>query len=142
VTHLLNSANVVCDTIDGEVLAIRSDNGAYYSMRGPSATAWVAVVSGASLDDAARAVADHHGADTDTVRSDLESFADRLAAELLVVTAPSREVEIQLPADTHGQRWETPAFEKYTDMEDLLLFDPIHEVDVSGWPSVTTDRPA
>jgi hypothetical protein len=26
-------------------------------------------------------------------------------------------------------------------MEDLLLFDPIHEVDVSGWPSVKTDSP-
>lgn len=141
-THLLNSANVVCDTIDGEVLAIRSDNGAYYSMRGPSATAWVAIVSGAPLDEAAQAVAVHHGADANTVRADLRAFADLLASERLVVAAPMGGVQLELPADTQGQSWETPVFEKYTDMEDLLLFDPIHEVDVTGWPSVKTDRSA
>lgn len=142
-THLLHSANVVCDTIDGEVLAIRSDNGAYYSMRGPSASAWIAIVSGASLERAARAVAEHHNTVTDTVLVGLKHFAEELASELLIVTAPSSDdVEIQLPAETRGLVWEAPVFEKYTDMEDLLLFDPIHEVDVTGWPSVKGDRNA
>ena len=27
-----------------------------------------------------------------------------------------------------------PAFEKFTDMEELLLLDPIHEVGDTGWP--------
>jgi hypothetical protein len=27
-------------------------------------------------------------------------------------------------------------FEKYTDMESLLLADPIHEVDEQGWPKL------
>jgi hypothetical protein len=26
--------------------------------------------------------------------------------------------------------------QKFTDMQDLLLLDPIHEVDESGWPRV------
>jgi 3-oxoacyl-ACP reductase-like protein len=142
VTYLLNSSNVVCDTIDGEVLAIRSDNGAYYSMQGPSATAWAAIVSGAALDDAAEMVAAHHGADTGTVRADLDAFAEQLSTELLVVAAPSESAVIELPAETLGVPWETPMFEKYTDMQDLLLFDPIHEVDVTGWPSVKANRPA
>ncbi len=141
-TYLLNSNNVVCDTIDGEVLAIRSDNGAYYSMRGPSASAWVAIVSGASLDDGAEAVAAHHDAAVDTVREQLGAFAELLASELLVVASASSNAPIELPADTHGLAWQPPVFEKYTDMEDLLLFDPIHEVDVTGWPSVKTENPA
>ena len=32
-------------------------------------------------------------------------------------------------------RFEAPALQVYTDMEDLLLLDPIHEVDEMGWPS-------
>lgn len=139
-TYLLNTSNVVCDTIDGEVLAIRSDNGAYYSMRGPGATAWVAIVSGAALHTAAQVVAAHHGADADTVHADLDAFAELLGSELLIVEASSGDAAIELPTETHGLPWETPEFEKYTDMEDLLLFDPIHEVDVNGWPSVK--RPA
>ena len=141
-TYLLNSMNVVCDTIDGEVLAIRSDNGAYYSMRGPSASAWVAIVSGTPLDDAAQVVAAHHGADADTVHTDLGAFAELLSSELLVVASSGGDATIELPTETLGLPWETPVFEKFTDMEDLLLFDPIHEVDVTGWPSVKTSRPA
>ena len=32
--YAVNTENVVHDTIDGEVLAIRSDTGTYYSMQG------------------------------------------------------------------------------------------------------------
>jgi hypothetical protein len=28
-----------------------------------------------------------------------------------------------------------PVLNKYTDMQDLLLLDPIHEVDERGWPN-------
>ena len=27
-----------------------------------------------------------------------------------------------------------PTLEKYTDMQDLVLLDPVHEVDERGWP--------
>jgi hypothetical protein len=30
--------------------------------------------------------------------------------------------------------FEPPLLEKFTDMEDLLLLDPVHEVDGRGWP--------
>jgi hypothetical protein len=38
----------------------------------------------------------------------------------------------------------SPVFYVYTDMKDLLLVDPIHEVDVSGWthqPEIGTTDP-
>ncbi len=28
-----------------------------------------------------------------------------------------------------------PALETYTDMQELLLLDPIHDVDETGWPA-------
>lgn len=37
--------------------------------------------------------------------------------------------------------FETPALHKYSDMQDLLLLDPIHEVDDTGWPSPKNDVP-
>jgi hypothetical protein len=33
-------------------------------------------------------------------------------------------------------KFEPPILEKYVDMQDLLLLDPIHEVDERGWPNV------
>lgn len=35
--------------------------------------------------------------------------------------------------------FEEPIFHKYTDMEDLLLLDPIHDVDETGWPKPHQD---
>lgn len=138
---LLNAENVVHDTIDGEVLAIRSDTGAYYSMQGPAATAWCALVSGGHVDHLAVLVAAHHGVDEQSVGVSLRTFAESLVAESLLRRAPAdaHAAEPELPPETRGQEWDVPAFEKYTDMQDLLLFDPIHEVQPQGWPLVARD---
>jgi hypothetical protein len=140
-SYRLNSSNVVHDTIDGEVLAIRSDTGTYYSMQGPTATAWCALISGADVDAMAHAVATHHDADLDLVRDALTTLGADLEAESLLVACPAdAAATMELPPETRGQTWEAPRFEKYTDMQDLLLFDPIHEVEPSGWPAVTRDE--
>jgi hypothetical protein len=146
VHHQLNASNVVSDTIDGEVLAIRSDNGTYYSMRGPAATTWTALLTGAGLDEITAAVGAHHGVDGLDIRADIEAFARSLVDELLLVEttlsgAGGAAVAAALPAETRGVVWEAPEFERYTDMRDLLLFDPIHEVEASGWPAVKAPSP-
>lgn len=135
----LNANNVVFDVIDGEVLAIRSDSGAYYSMRGAAATAWCALLSGLSVEHLAGPVADHHGADPLIVGPELHRFAADLIEESLLTRQEGEESasgDLQLPEETRMSPWEVPTFEVYTDMQDLLLFDPIHEVDSSGWPRV------
>ena len=128
------------DTIDGEVLAIRSDNGAYYSLRGTAATVWTALLSGADLHAVAAAVAMHHCVGGDAVFAEVEAFAAVLVQECLLVESSNDGAEIAgFSDDTFGTAWNTPAFDKYTDLRDLLLFDPIHEVQPQGWPAVTAD---
>jgi len=34
-----------------------------------------------------------------------------------------------------------PVLHKYTDMQELLLIDPIHEVDETGWPNIAGSVP-
>jgi Coenzyme PQQ synthesis protein D (PqqD) len=135
-SYAVRHDNIVHDTIDGEVLAIRSDTGAYYSMTGTAATCWVALLGGHSLDEVAAAVASHHRCDTDEIVESIQSFADSLVEEMLLISGdtPQPGQPSGLPAETDSAAWMPPAFEKYTDMQDLLLFDPIHEVQPSGWP--------
>jgi hypothetical protein len=33
-----------------------------------------------------------------------------------------------------GESYLQPSFEKYSDMQEMLLLDPIHEVSEAGWP--------
>jgi hypothetical protein len=144
VRFCLNANNFVFDVIDGEVLAIRSDSGAYYSMRGGAATAWCALLSGHPVNQLAGPVADHHGADPSIVGPELDRFAADLLGEALLTLKEGEDMEtgdLQLPEETRMRPWEAPTFEIYTDMQDLLLFDPIHEVDNSGWPRVASPAP-
>ena len=39
-----------------------------------------------------------------------------------------------LPAADGKAAFEAPRLERYTDMKDYFLLDPIHEVDTAGWP--------
>jgi hypothetical protein len=62
------------------------------------------------------------------------NFVTELIAEGLVVEASDRE-RGELPAlDVGDGRLDVPLIEKFTDMEDLLLLDPVHDVDARGWP--------
>ena len=38
------------------------------------------------------------------------------------------------PGEAASGAYEKPVFQKYDDMQALLLIDPIHEVDDDGWP--------
>ena len=42
---------------------------------------------------------------------------------------------LQLSENRQTRRpFEMPTLEKYTDMQDLVLIDPVHQVDEAGWP--------
>jgi hypothetical protein len=135
--HVVNEPLVVHDTIDDEVLVIRNDTGAYYSMIGPAADVWTAIRAG--LDDAAIVglLSSRYDAAGDELTAALHAFLAELTDALLIRegTARADEVEIPSPLDPR-QPFVMPTLEVYTDMADLLLFDPIHEVTPDGWPNV------
>ena len=58
---------------------------------------------------------------------------DELLAEGLIV---HHELGERAPADVPRSALEfaPPRLEKYSDLEDLLVLDPIHDVDEAGWP--------
>lgn len=123
------------DVLDGEVLAIDESTGAYFSMSGTAATVWVAIGSGRSLDQIVDAAARHHDASADRARDDISPFLESLLADGLVVSTEAEGEQPDLASVPAGP-WATPELGKFTDMRDLLMFDPIHEVDTTGWPNV------
>ncbi len=137
----VNSPTVVSETVDGEVVMIHLDSGNYYSLRSTGAVIWDAIERGVSLGAITSALdaTSHNGAD---VGAQVGSFVEQLRAEELIVPADvSRSAAItadtiERPADA----FELPVLEKYTDMQHLILLDPVHEVDEDeGWPRPRDD---
>ena len=54
---------------------------------------------------------------------------------LIVPTDEPRTRSVSLASEGERQGYSDPAFEKYDDMADLILLDPVHEIDQEkGWP--------
>ncbi|MEQ8717458.1 MAG: PqqD family protein [Acidimicrobiales bacterium] len=132
-TYVVNAPRVIHETLDGEVVAIDLGSGAYFSMRDSAAVAWDAIVAG--LDTAGvidHVTATHAPTDAD-IAAEIEAFvADLLARELIVAGSPETGAA---PDHGTGLPYETPALETFTDMADVILLDPVHDVDAAaGWP--------
>ena len=134
-------AEIAHERVEDEVIVINLRTGAYFSLVGSAADAWELLLAGVPLDAVSDAVAQRYGVEPSGVRSDLDAFVHALVDEdLLATTELSSDVP---PADdgapAPARTYHPPMLEKYDDMEELLLLDPIHEVDESGWPVVAAE---
>ena len=134
----LNTPNVIAETIEGEAILVDLTTGNYFSIQGSAASLWEAIAEGASLSRVADQVADVFELDAETARDVVSSFSAELERQGLIVPlddgAGDPEPELDLHARANGQVFKKPVIEKYTDMQDLVLLDPVHEVDERGWP--------
>jgi len=129
----LNNPPVIAELVEGEVIAIDLERGSYYSLLGPAAKVWGAIVAGRSAQEILAAVVPASAAVS--LDGSLSGFLKALLAEQLIrrapgSLAPSAPIESLAPWPADALR-----FERFTDMQDLLVLDPIHEVDEeAGWP--------
>ena len=102
---------IISDKIDEMVIVIHVNSGAYYSLTEAGSALWAKIEAGE------------------------ESFSD---LELGLLKALVDE-EILSPNDGLSSVSVAPIAEvamKFTDMEGLMMGDPIHEVDEQGWPAL------
>jgi len=121
------------EVIDGEVIVLQFDTGFYFSIASEGVELWKWLEEGVSYQQIVDAFV--------PLREDqlkrLNAFFEVLESEKIVkkteMATPHARASI-LPA----QKVPFPnlTLERYGDMQDLLMADPIHEVDAAGWPSI------
>jgi hypothetical protein len=130
--YRINEPDVTAETFDEEVILINLANGRYHSLRGTGAWLWQALTAGLSRREAIDRLLGAKAAGPDAA-GQVAGFIDQLAAEELLVAAPERAGGAPPQLASPGA-FVAPLIETFTDMENLLAIDPIHEVDVQGWP--------
>lgn len=144
--YRVNQPTVLHQTIEGETVIIHLERGLYYSLDETGAEVWEGLAAGRSSSDVADHLAARFGSDRAEVGSAVDSLVDRLRSEELIVPVdgadgadgdgvaiPSAVLGDAVPAPA-GARFQPPRLERFGDLQDLLLLDPIHAVDESGWP--------
>lgn len=135
----VNRSAVVSEIIDGEAIMMHQETGDYFSADGTGCQIWQWIGEGRSRDEMLGHLTRRFAREPDEIAGALDSFlADlvnhRLVQELGADAAPAP----QLAAPEAGEpaaEYAAPVLNVYTDMRDLLLLDPIHDVEEeAGWP--------
>lgn len=115
--------------MDGEVLVIDSVNGHYHSIAGTGALVWGLLEEPQDCESIASSL----DADAPHIRTDVEKFLGELQARDLIIATSESVPKVPLKPEPIGD-YAPPELHSHTDLEDLLVFDPIHEVGEGGWP--------
>ena len=136
----INAPTVISETIDGEAIIINLDTGAYYSLRETGAAIWQLIEQGATGQAISAELIQRYDSSLPTIEAGLQSLLDELVQDQLIVPHDGERTMPQsagsIPTDRHHKLpFTPPTLEKFTDMADLLLLDPIHDVSEQGWPA-------
>lgn len=136
----INSRSVVHENLDGEIVLIHLETGIYYSFRGVGADIWTMLGNKYATTRMVDHLASRFQESREAIASAVANFLKELHEESLVLpydasdhaqdVYPTYFSESKLP-------FEVPRLEKYTDMQEFLMVDPIHEVTDDGWPHKT-----
>lgn len=124
--------DVIDEVFEGEAVVVNLATGMYFALNADATRIWRAIADARPWPELADAVAAETGADPADVLAVVTAFAGELADHGLVALGDEATPVAPPPADVPF----TPALQVFSDMEDLLLLDPIHDIDVdgTGWP--------
>lgn len=122
--------DIVAEDFGGEIVVLNLANGRYFSLPGLSADIWRDLAAGCTPGSLIELAAPAG----DAIADGVAAVAAGLLAEGLLRprSAPAPGVA---PKASFDGATTPPVMESYDDMADLILADPIHDVDEGiGWP--------
>jgi hypothetical protein len=133
----VRNPQVIHRMIDDEVVMIDLETGNYFTFRGSATKMWACIEAGMSYGEALEQVEQSFEGDPRVMEKGLRWLLDRLLEENLIVrTDELPRGTVSVASEGVRQVYTDPAFAKYDDMADLILLDPVHEIDQEeGWPN-------
>ena len=132
--YRINAPHVISEIIEGEAVILNFESGSYYSLNESGMTVWEHLQRNTSEQYILLSLQKRYDVAGDTVAKDLKELLRQLSSEQLIVPDNTAESPPQDEHDLPVKAYVKPSLEKFTDLQELLLLDPIHDVDESGWP--------
>jgi hypothetical protein len=144
--YQISQPEVVFENFGDEIVIINLDNGNYYSIDNVAANIWEFIERGYNRIEIMNEIVKLYVGDLKTMQDAVGMFIEELHQEGLIRTGSATSIMTREQIKDEGGDidltkidFALPALNRYTDMQDLLLLDPIHEVDDTGWPNPLTD---
>ncbi|WP_201352027.1 PqqD family protein [Hydrogenimonas urashimensis] len=139
-----NVPKVVDEIFEDEIIVINFDNGDYFSLRKSAIDIWKGIKEGQSVGSILENLQDKYEAEAEEIRNSIDEMIGTFLKENLISEADASTQKKETSDQKTGGKvpFQPPVFEKFTDMNDLLVLDPVHDVDESGWPHVNPNTQA
>ena len=137
-TYRVCAPSVVSEILDDEVIIMDLRTGNYFSAQGAACAVWEQIGQGTSEEAIVEALEASYNAPPAQLSEALKTYIAALLEHRLIEAQSRDAVAVQRPISPAGERHPFGGFMLYvhTDMQDLLLLDPIHDVEENlGWPA-------
>ena len=136
-----NVAEVASETFDDGLVSINFLTGRYFTMNRSGELVWALLEEVSTATSIAEHLARAGAADRNVVLADVMAFLEMLKSErMIVVGQPHNGFSIsarswKTPSAPETFVYEAPQLQIFKDLADLILLDPIHDVNEAlGWP--------
>lgn len=135
----MNDPQVISETVGGETIIVNLATGHYFSLQGSAVEIWEGLARGEAVESIVATLTAQYTAADGEIEAAVNGLVDELASAELVVPEESLNGAPAVTVATLAVNGDTPpfprpSFTQHTDMEDIILLDPVHEVDARGWP--------
>jgi hypothetical protein len=130
----INTPKVISEPMDHEQVVINLENGCYYNLNESGALIFRLIEAGYATEEIISLIAKAFEENREKIAGEVSGFLTALLTEQLITASELAQARAEIAMPIGIAAFTAPGFEKYADMQDMLLLDPIHEVTEAGWP--------
>jgi len=127
--------NIISDVFGEEVVLVNLESGVYYSLRYSAAQIWIRLINQYSPTEIFADLIQIYKVDENDLISDINLFFTQLLeVKIIKNTLETEKKSIKFNSKEILVPYTSPVLETFSDMQEILLLDPVHDVDKAGWP--------
>jgi Coenzyme PQQ synthesis protein D (PqqD) len=137
----VNSPQVISETVGGETIIVNLATGHYFNLQGTAVDVWDGLVGDEPTEAIVARLQGRYAAADGEIEVAVERLLSDLTVADLVVPEDDDGAAVAPSSPPAGEElppFTQPGFTTFTDMQDIILLDPVHEVDARGWPHAPT----
>lgn len=138
--YSIDTTRIIFEQFEDETVLVNAESGFYYSISGTGPEILELIRRGFSLQELSDRLSQQFGVDALEIWSGAKKLVGELVDEGVLVESTGKEAnigprDVETPIENRTGKYVPPAMTRYSDMREMLLLDPIHQVDERfGWP--------
>jgi len=127
--------NIISDVFGDEAVLVNLETGVYFSLRASAAQIWIRLQNNYSVDEIIADLLNVYLVNHDELLQQTNAFVQQLIDKQLIKLSDIGEKQnIAIHQNEQKLAFSAPILEVFSDMQEILLLDPVHDVDKAGWP--------